>query len=124
MPLFKLNRTFTLRSVKGTISFVKDEPTNVPANMVMDVVSIGAEAVEGQTPSLVPVDKQIPQAPEGTERDAQLQTAIGLIVERNDSNDFTGGGVPSVKAMEAILGFDVSREEVVGAWKAFNSAKA
>jgi hypothetical protein len=124
MPQFKLNRDFTFRSPKGVISFVKDKPTNVPHHMVMDVVGIGAEAVEDETPSLVPVDPKVASAPEGKERDAQLRAAIELIVERNNSDDFTGGGTPTVKSMEAVLGFDVDRDEVVAAWKAYNASKA
>lgn len=56
MPQYTLNRDFVLRNTKGVITFTKGEPTNVPSYMVMDAVSIGAEAVGAETPSLVPVD--------------------------------------------------------------------
>ena len=36
--------------------------------------------------------------------------------ERNDSKDFTGQGVPTIKSVEKIVSFDVDRSEVVEAW--------
>lgn len=123
MPLYTLNRDYTLRNTKGTISFVKGEPTNVPPYMVMDVVGIGAEAVGASTPSLVPQDDAVVTTPAGHEREGQLMTAISLLVEKNDSADFTATGCPSVKALENVLGFDVDRSEVVDAWKKFNAEK-
>ena len=124
MPNYILNRDFTLSNTKGTITFEKGVPTNVPPYMVMDVVQIGADAVEGDTPSLVPVDKVIPVAPDGDERKAQILVALDMLVERNEAKDFTASGAPSVKAVEGILGFDVDRSEVVKAWTEFNAAKA
>lgn len=119
MPNYILNRNFTLSNTKGTITFEKGVPTNVPPYMVMDVVGIGAEAADGDTPSLVPVDAKQPDKPEGDERKGQMFVAFEMLVERNESKDFTGSGVPTVKAVEAILGFDVERSEVLGAWTEF-----
>lgn len=123
MPQYTLNRDFVLRNTKGVISFVKNEPTNVPQYMVMDAVQIGAEAVGAETPSLVPVDEKREVSPEGEDRQEQILTAVALLVEKNDSNDFTSMGSPSVKAVEGVLGFDVDRGEVIEAWKLFNANK-
>ena len=82
---------------------------------------IGAEAVGKATPSLVPEMEDKPPVPEGQDRMAQIQTAISLIVEKNDAADFTGSGAPTVKAVENIVGFDVVRGEVVAAWTQFNA---
>lgn len=124
MPQYTLNRDFVLRNTKGVISFTKGEPTNVPSYMVMDAVAIGAEAVGAETPSLVPKDNVVPEAPQGDERQSQILTAISLLVEKNDASDFTGSGSPSVKAVEGVLGFDIDRSELVEAWKKFNADKA
>lgn len=119
MPKYVLNRNFTLSNTKGTITFEKGVPTNVPPYMEMDVVGIGAEAADGNTPSLVPVDAEQVDKPEGEDRKGQMFVAFEMLVERNESKDFTGSGVPTVKAVEAILGFDVERSEVLGAWAEF-----
>lgn len=123
MPLYTLNRDFTLRSTSGVISFIKDEATHVPPFMEMEVVGIGAVAVDKPTPSLVPRDAPVADAPQGTEREEQILTAISLIVEKNDSKDFTSTGTPSVKAVEAILGFDVDRPEVTAGWAAYKASQ-
>lgn len=124
MPQYVLNRDYTLRNTKGVITFTKGQPTNVPPFMEMDAVGIGAEAVEKATPSLVPPEDKVVVNPEGEERQAQILTAISLLVEKNDASDFTGSGSPSVKAVEGVLGFDIDRSELVEAWKKFNADKA
>ena len=88
------------------------------------VVAIGGEAVDTNTPSLVPKDDAVVTTPIGQEREGQIMTAISLLVEKNDASDFTATGCPSVKALENVLGFDVDRSEVVDAWKKFNAEKA
>lgn len=119
MPKYVLNRDFLFSNTKGAITFEKGVPTHVPPHMEMDVVSIGAEAADGATPSLVPVDTPHVDKPEGEDRKGQMFVAFEMLVERNESKDFTGSGVPTVKAVEAILGFDVERSEVLGAWTEF-----
>jgi len=123
MPQYVLNRDYTLRNTSGVITFVKGEPTNVPPYMEMDAVFIGAEAVDKKTPSLVPPEEKVVDTPEGEDRQSQILTAISMLVEKNDASDFTGSGSPTVKAVEAILGFDIDRSEVVDAWKKFNADK-
>lgn len=119
MPNYVLNRNYTLRTTSGVLSFVKGQPTFVPKHMERDVVAVGGEIVDGEAPALLEPEKVIPQAPVGEDRSKQILTAIELIVERNDSADFTGSGSPTVKAVERILGFDVDRGEVAAAWAEF-----
>lgn len=124
MPEFVLNRTHTLRTTNGVISFTKGKPTMVPASMVRDVVGIGGVSADGAD-----VDTSEPVAPskpviQGIERQDELYAAFGLIAEKNDSKDFTGQGVPTVKAVEKIVSFDVDRSEVVDAWAAYKVSVA
>ena len=116
MPNYVLNRNHTLRSTSGVISFVKGEPTFVPKHMEREVVAIGAECVDGEAPSLLPEVKKTQYIPQGDERNEQIITAINLLVERNDANDFTGSGRPTVKAVERLTGFGVETSEVAAAW--------
>ena len=121
MPLYTLNRNYLLRTTSGVISFNKGEPTHVPSHMEREVVAIGAEIAEGSAPELLEPEKKLAPSPVGDDRREQIATAIELIVDRNESNDFTGSGRPSVKAVERILGFDVDQSEVNSAWNDFKA---
>ena len=121
MPNYILNRTHTHRSINGVVSFEKGKPSWVVPMLEREVVAIGAEIVEGSAPELLEPEKKLEPSPVGDERREQIATAIELIVDRNESNDFTGSGRPSVKAVERILGFDVDQSEVNSAWNDFKA---
>lgn len=124
MPHYTLNRTFTLRTTSGhAIGFVKNEPVYVPKMIEREVRAIGGERVDGDNVDMI--DEVIEKTPEldGDERIEQIKIAFQLLIERNDSADFTGAGVPSVKAVEKIVGFDVTRGEVAETWAAMRAGE-
>lgn len=124
MPLYTLNRNHTHRSVNGVVSFVKNEPTWVVPALEREVVAIGAERVDGDNPEVLdPIVPEVP-APTPEQRRDDIFAAFQLLSERNSANDFTGAGVPTVKAVEKIVGFDVDRTEVSELWGEFKIAKA
>ena len=125
MPEYVLNRNYTLRTTNGVISFEKGQPTWVVPMMERDAVAIGAERVEGEAPNPLG-DFDVPKLPVYTpdECTAQILSAFELLIERNDAKDFTGQGVPSVKAIEKIVGFDVDRSEVLETWAQYKADKA
>lgn len=112
-----------LSTTKGVISFTKGEPAYVPPHMERDVVAIGGERVDGDSPSLTPAEHSLPAVPYGEERDAQVYVAFDLIAERNDPNDFTGSGCPTLKAVEKITGFELNRNEVAKLWQNYKLSK-
>ena len=124
MANYVLNRNSVYSSTSGIISFIKGEPSWVPAHMEREVRAIGAECVSGKNPELlepeVPPAKPINQS----DRHDAIYTAFEIISERNDSKDFTGAGVPTVKAVEKITDFDVERSEIDEMWRAFRLEKA
>lgn len=124
MSEFVLNRTFTVRTTNGVISFIKGEPTLVPSSMVRDVIAIGGVRADGSDVDMSEAAVVTKPVVVGVERQDELFAAFGLLVEKNDSKDFTGQGVPSVKAIEKIVGFDVDRTEVLEAWGEYKIAKA
>lgn len=124
MPQMILNRDHLHRSINGVIQFSKGEPVGVPPNMVKEVLQIGGELVDGVAPSLTPEEPKAPVIPEGGDRRDQIMAAFALIVDRNDSGDFTGSGRPSVKAVEKLTGFDVEPKEVSDAWDEFKVSMA
>lgn len=124
MAEYVLNRNFVLRSMTGhSVNFVKNVPTFVPALIEREARGIGAERVDGANPDML--DPETPEvAPlSHDERAEQLRTAFALLVERNDSKDFTGAGVPSVKAVEKLVDFDVDRNEVVALWQTYRAGE-
>lgn len=116
MPEFILNRTHTLRTTNGVLSFIKGEPTHVPPLMEKDVVAIGGIRADGTDVDMQEAQTPVKPIVTGVEREDDLFAAFGLIMEKNDAKDFTGQGVPTVKAVEKIVSFDVDRMEVVEAW--------
>lgn len=124
MPYYVLNRNFNFHSTLGGASFVKGEPTWVIPEIEKQVIAIGAVRADGDTPDVLEDAPKLPQAPVGADRENELFAAFDLLAERNESRDFTAQGVPTVKSVEKITGFDVDKLEVVDAWAAYKVAKA
>lgn len=123
MPEYVLNRTHTLSTTSGVVSFVKGVPTNVPPYMVRDALNIGAEPADGVRPEML-APEVVDQTPFGDDRDEAIYTAFKTIVAKNESADFTGQGVPTVKAVEREAKFDVERGEVLELWAKYKVVMA
>lgn len=124
MPKYVLQRNHTHRSTLGVISFAKGEPTWVPPIMEKEIVAIGGERVDGDKPDVLDPEAVEVQPLSFDERQEAIFAAFELIAERNDSKDFTGAGVPTVKSVEKVTGFDVDRNELVDMWGEFKAKKA
>ena len=124
MPEYVLNRKYNLLTTAGCVSFEKNTPTWVPPHMVAAAVAIGASPVDGEAPHPLGDEKEVASALVGDERKSQLYGAFELLIEENDSAKFTGQGIPQVKVIEEMVGFDVDKTEVHEAWKAFKLLKA
>lgn len=124
MPDYILNRNYLHRSTQGfTIKFEKGQPVYVPPLCEREVVAFGAERVEGDNPDVLD-DEQKPQELGAVERRDAILSVIAEMVERNDSKDFTGAGVPNVKAVDKRVPFSPDKSEVLEAWEEFNSRKS
>lgn len=122
MPMFKLNRTYALRTMYGhIINFIKDEPTHVPPIAVKDAVAIGAECIDGEVNVLE--DEAAPIQLSHDELKSKLFEAFKAVVLKNDPDDFTAQGVPKVNVIEATLGLKVTKVEVIDAWQAYRSGE-
>lgn len=125
MPYFVLNRDYTLRTTHGfTVGFVKGEPTWVPPAAVPDAVAIGAEPQEGAKSDVLGPEVVVVAEPTHDERKNLIYAAFAKIAAKNDSKDFTGSGVPNVKAVERAVPFAVDRNEIVELWGAYVQSKA
>lgn len=117
MPEYVLNRNHTLRSTLGhTIQFEKGQPAYVPPALEREAVAIGAVRADGDTIDPLGAEKPAVEALSQDERENQMRLAFELLIEKNDSKDFTGQGVPTTKAIEKIVGFDVDRHEIAELW--------
>ena len=124
MPDYVLNRNYTHRSLLGhSVEFKKGEPVGVPPILEKEVVAIGAQRVDGENPAVVEEIKKAEEVLSDDQRKEELYAAFDLIVERNDSGDFTAQGIPTVKAVEKIVSFNVDKKEVVDTYGEYRVAK-
>jgi len=118
MPMMKLHRRFRLATTKGhTVQFEPDTPVYVAPAIVSDAVAIGATAVDGEvdvTPRDAPSRNTGPA--DAAAREKALIDAFAVLVAENNRKAFTAGGVPTVAALEDLVGFELSRREVNDAW--------
>lgn len=114
---YVLNRDYTLRTLMGhCITFAKGEPTLVPPSVERDVIAIGGECIEQEKTDPLDPEKQAEKIYDDTEREELLTEAFKVLIGRNESKDFTGAGVPNVKAIERLVPFDVERNEITALW--------
>ena len=124
MPVFKLNRNYTLSSVYGhCLNFKKGEPTYVPPTVVLEVVAIGAELVEGEVDVLGPEAAAKPQI-DPVAREEAIMKAFGVLAASNAREDFTGSGLPTPKAVAREAGFEVDKKELATLWQKRREALA
>lgn len=122
MPSMVLNRNHLLRTTLGVVSFEKGKPAWVTPNMVAAAVAIGADMVEGDTPH--PLDLGEEQSGnqnedvvlDAAELKSRMFAAFEQLVEKNDSADFTGAGVPTVKVVEKMLDVNITAKDVQQYW--------
>lgn len=124
MPNYILNRNHTHRSLFGVVSFEKGKPSWVTPMMEKEIIAIGGERADGEVvdPLGPTVEEVSPPTP--VERFAALEAAFDTLVARNEPKEFTGAGVPTVKAVEKIVGFDVDRTEIEQSYSAYRATKA
>jgi hypothetical protein len=98
--------------VKDGITYVY-----VPPAIREEVASAGmlpeSEATE-------PDEKEKPVRPEDPAAfKADMFRAFKKIVDRNDREDFTGTGIPKDAAMEKVLGYRITRDEMKAHWPSY-----
>lgn len=118
-----LDRDHKLLSVNGCIEFNKGEPTWVPPALVREAISIGARALDGETPHPLGEEKEQAPEPSAEDRARALTEAFDLLVDENDPASFTGQGVPTIKAIEKLTNMSFDKGEVGAAWREYRIAK-
>lgn len=124
MPTYVLGRTYTLAGNGFVIDFKKGQPVHVPPEMEVEAMKIGAEPVDGKKPDMLPKEEVVKEAPEGADRNALMFAAFEEIVKGGVRGDFTGQGIPTVKSVEKIVGFDTTKQEIDTLYREFKQAEA
>ena len=118
---FILHRDRTVPTTRGHfIEFKKGEPTYVPPDCYDEVIAVGAVPEEELVEPEQPADSE-PTDP--VARRSALFDAFDAIVLRNNTNDFTAGGVPGAKAVTAVLGWAPDNKERTDAWNKYREEK-
>lgn len=113
---FVLNRNYKLRSTSGhMLDITKGVPFDAAALLANELIAIGAECLDGKVDVLGEEKaEKIPLSP--AERETAILTAMTMMQEDNARNDFTAQGLPNVKRIEAIVGFDIDTKERDALW--------
>ena len=120
MAYFKLNRNYKLISLSGhTVVFEKGGKTFVPNIVVPEVVAIGGERLDDEQDAHIPSEATAPVELSGAERTEKLYEAFRDMMKRNTRGDFTGQGLPHIKVLSKLVGFEVENKERDDAWYAF-----
>lgn len=109
-------RDYTLRTRMGhVIKFVGGEPTPVAEAAYAEAIAkniVPVERLDDDKPAFGMIRAEI----KGTLRDAIIFHALDEIAQRNQSEDFTGGGVPTAVAVTTATGLRISASEVGKFW--------
>ena len=123
--LLVLNRNYTLATTKGhVIAFEKGKPTSVPKIVYNEAIAIGAQPADGTDPDVLKDEKKSSAPQDPAERNPLILAAIEKLIDRNDREDFTAAGSPSVDAVTKEVGFKVSAKEIAGQWQEYHAQKA
>lgn len=117
---FVLQRNFTLRTNLGhCITFTRGEPTNVPVGLYKEAIAIGAIPEDQSILSKLEDDAEVVRRDPVMNpmlREKAIRSALMQMKERNLRGYFTAQGVPSLKQLELLTGFEVDKLERDRLW--------
>jgi len=117
---FTMPRNRTIASTCGlSIEFKKGEPALVPLAMYAEVIAAGGVSEDEIPEDELPEKKATPEAL--SERKAALMAAFKKIATRNDSHEFTAGGMPHLAVIQGETGWRVDAKERDAAWVEFTA---
>lgn len=118
MARFTLHRNYILRSTNGrSVEFRKGEPTYVPPLCVQEAISIGAVPEEGM--DSVDPEKQEKATLTPEQRKAAVFAAFTTMAGRGERADYSASGVPNIKRLPALTGFELTTTERDTFWAEF-----
>lgn len=120
----KCPRDYTLRTTLGHIIFFEaNKATPVPESAYQEALAkniLPTEVPDGEKPNFDMAGGRVT----GPLKDALVFEAIQALVKRNNSEDFTGGGMPKAIALTRESGVDVSAQETSKYWDRYKQITA
>jgi hypothetical protein len=125
LPKLVLNRTYVLSTLKGhSVGFIKGVPTHVPPSVFAEAIAIGATPVDGSDPNILEDEAKDHAPADPADRNPLILAAIEKLVDRNERDDFTAAGSPTVSAVSAAVGFKVQAREIANVWQMYHDKLA
>lgn len=125
MPEFVSLRSFTVTSTMGhSATFEAGVPKNIPMALVPAAMEAGCVPA---TAADAPFHEDATRAKvefTGSMRTSMIYLALQDIIEKNAVKEFDGSGVPRVTAVEARIGYDVTRKEVTDVYQQLLQCKS
>ena len=116
MAMMTMNRDFTVKSLGHSIRFEANREQWVPPALHSEAMKYGAVAIDQKEDLGLEKVPERPKVVTGEDRDEALQKAMVYLKSHNDGSDFGANGLPKVKAVASLVGFDVSGTERDVAW--------
>lgn len=120
MPNMISLRSFRLASLTGhVVQFEAKKPTFVPDAAVSEAMAAGCVPEnESDIPFYEDVDRAKVEFT-GDVRKSMLYLAAQAVAKRNNPKDFDGGGTPKTQVVADMLGYEVSREELLSVYQQY-----
>lgn len=110
-------RDFVLRTTTGhTVRFEAGKPTPVPEAIYAEALARNIVPVKGPIDTDSPATGNTRVSLHGPLRDALLYNAIHALVQRNQPEDFDGGGQPKPSSIKDFCGVPISAQERTKYW--------
>ena len=127
MPMFVLNRNFSLSGHGHTSNFQKGVPQWVAPELAKDAIGIGAECIDEEIDVLGP-EVLPPVELSLEEREVLIFAAFDEMNARAGDEafreDFNAQSLPNTKALNKIVGFSVSAKERNELFQKYRELKA
>ncbi len=109
-------RDYRLSSLNGyVVTFKSDVPIKVPPHVYLEAYAIGARMIEGEEMPEAPPEKKVdPHRAEAAKLEAEakadaLDTALRIVIARNDPNDFKADDTPKHAKVIAEMSPEIPR---------------
>ena len=123
MAYMIMQRDFVVKAFGHSIGFTTGEERWVPPECHAEAMKYGAVPVNSEDDLNLEKAPERPKVVSGQDREEALLKACAYLKATNNTDDFGANGLPKVKAVASIVGFDVSGAERDGAWTKMRKAQ-
>ncbi len=123
MALMIMQRDFVVKALGHSIPFTAGKDQWVPPECHGEAMKFGAVPVDKDEDLKLEPAPERPKVVTGQDREEALFDAVKYLKHTNDGDNFGANGLPKVKAVASIVGFDVSGAERDGAWNKMMKAE-